>query len=72
MHNLIDYSNNHEKTAIFWQHHKDDSNYNETDSKTFKFKARKAEGSSAAGNTKDLEIAVSRKCLSDYTQKYSD
>lgn len=58
MHNVIEFRGNHEKTAILWQYLKDDSNYDKTDSKSFKFKARIKERSSAAGNTKDAKIAV--------------
>lgn len=52
-----------------WQFHKDDPNGNITDRESFRFKAKIAGGSSAAGNTKDVEIAVPLKQLSNLWRK---
>ena len=44
----------------------DDTNDNITDSQSFKFKARITGRTPAAGNTKDVEIVVSWKYLSNF------
>ena len=66
MYNLIKYSDNYSKTSgILWQHYKDDPNDNLVRSKSFKFKIKIMGETSAAGNTKDVEIMVPLKYLSD-------
>ena len=65
-HNLIEYANNHARTLeSLWQSHKDDLNDNMTDSELFKFKGRINETPSASGNTKDVEIGMQLKYLSN-------
>ena len=57
--NLIGYSDSYSKTlASLWKYQNDDPNDNITDSESFKFKARIIGRTPAAGNTKDVEIAV--------------
>ena len=46
--------------------HKDDPNDNITDSESFKFKAKITGRNFAAGNTKDIEIVVPLKYLSNF------
>ena len=66
MYNIAEYSNNYVKTGSFWQYYKDDPNDNITESESFKFKARIRGKTPAACNTKDVEIAVPLKYLSDF------
>ena len=47
-------------------YHKDGSNDNITDSESLKFKAKITGGNPAAGNTKNIEIMVSLKYLSNF------
>ena len=49
-----------------WQHHKEDPNDNITDFQSFKFKARITGRTSAAGDTKDVEIVVSLRYLINF------
>ena len=51
-------------SGTVWQYHKDDPNYNITDSESFKFKARLTGRTAAVGNTKDVEKALSLKYFS--------
>ena len=67
MYNLIEYSNNYSKTSGgLWQYYKDDPNDNLTDSKSFISKVKITGNTPAAGNTKDVEIIVPLKCLSNF------
>ena len=66
MYNLIEYSNNYSKTSgSLWQYYRDDPNDNITQSESFKFKIKITGKTPAAGNTKDVEIAVPLKYLSN-------
>ena len=65
MYNLIEYSNNYSKTSgSLWQYYKDDPNDNIAQSKSFKSKIEITGKTSAASNTKNVEIAVLLKYLS--------
>ena len=67
MYNLIDYVENYAKTSeILWQYYKDDPNDNITDSESLKFKVKITGKTPVAGNTKDFEIIVSLKYLSNF------
>ena len=67
MYNLIEYSDNYSKTSgSLWQHYKDDPNNNLTDSESFKSKVKITGNTPAAGNTKDVEIIVPLKYLSNF------
>ena len=66
MYNLIEYSDNYSKTSgILWQYYKNDPSDNLTDSKSFKSN-RITGNTPAAGNTKDFEIIVPLKYLSNF------
>ena len=63
MSNLIEYSDNYSKTSgSLWQYEPND---NLADSKSFKSKVKKT-GNTADGNTKDVEITVPLKYLSNF------
>ena len=49
-----------------WQYYRDDPNDNITQSESFKFKIKITGKTPAAGNTKDVEIAVPLKYLSNF------
>ena len=67
MYNLLEYSGNYSKTSgILWQYYKDDPNDNLTDSESFKSKVKITGNTTAAGNTKDVEIIVPLKYLSNF------
>ena len=67
MYNLIEYSDNYSKTSgSLWQYYKDDPNDNITQSESFKSKIKITGKTPAAGNTKDVEIIVSLKYLSNF------
>ena len=67
MYNLIEYSNNYSKTSgSLWQYYKDDPNDNITQSKSFKSKIKITVKTPTAGNTKDVEINVPLKNLSNF------
>ena len=67
MYNLIEYSDNYSKTSgSLWQYYKDDPNDNLTDSESFKSKVKITGKTPAAGNTKDVEIIVPLKYLSNF------
>ena len=67
MYNLIEYSDNYSKTSgSLWQYYKDDPNDNITQSESFKSKIKITGKTSAAGNTKDVEIIVPLKFLSTF------
>ena len=65
--NLIEYSDNYSKTlGSLWQYHKDDPNDNTEQSESFKSKIKFTGKTPAAGNTKDVEIIVPLKYLSNF------
>ena len=67
MYNLIEYSDNYSKTSgSLWQYYKDDPNDNLTESESFKSKVKITGNTAAAGNTRDVEIIVPLKYLSNY------
>ena len=67
MYNLIEYSDSYSKTSgILWQYYKDDPNDNITQSESFKSKIKITGKTPAAGNTKDVEIIVPLKYLSNF------
>ena len=67
MYNLIEYSDNYSKTSgCLWEYYKDDPNDNLTDSESFKSKVKITGNTSTAGNTKDVEIIVPLKYLSNF------
>ena len=67
IYNMIEYNNNYSKTSgSLWQYYKDDPNDNITRSESFKSKIKITGKTSAAGNTKDVEIIVPLKYLSNF------
>ena len=67
MHNLIEYSDSYSKTsACLWQYYKDDPSDSITQSRLFKSKIKITGKAPAAGNTKDVEIIVPLKYLSNF------
>ena len=67
MYDLIEYSDNYSKASgSLWQYYKDDPNDNITQSESFKSKTRITGRTPAAGNTKDVEIIVPLKYLSNF------
>ena len=67
MYNLIEYSDNYSKTSeSLWQYYKDDPNDNIADSKSFQFKVKITGKTPDDGNTKDVEIIVPLKYLSNF------
>ena len=67
MYNLIEYSDNYSKTsASLWQYYKDDPNNNITRSESFKSKRKITVKTPENGNTKDVEIIVPLKYLSNF------
>ena len=65
--NLIEYSDNYsKKRGSLWQYYKDDPNDNITQSESFKSKIKITGKTPAAGNTKDVEIIVPLKYLSNF------
>ena len=67
MYNLIEYSDNYSKTSgSLWQYYKDDPNDNMEQSESFKSKIRITGKTPADGNTKDFEILVPLKYLSNF------
>ena len=67
MYDLIEFSNNYSKTSgSLWQYYKDDPNDNLADSESFKFKVKITGKTPAKGNTKDVEIIVPLKYLSNF------
>ena len=66
MYNLIEYSDNYSKTSgSLSQYYKDEPNDHLTDSELFKSKIKITGNTSADGNTKDVEIIVPLKYLSN-------
>ena len=67
MHNLIEQSDNYSKTSgSLWQYYKDDPNDSLADSESFKSKVKITGSTPAGGNTKDVEIIVLLKYLSNF------
>ena len=67
MYNLIEYSDNYSKTSgSLWQYHKDEPNDNIADSESFKPKVKIIGKTLYDGNTKDVEIIVPLKYLSNF------
>ena len=67
MYNLTKYSDNYSKTASkLWQYYRDDPNGTITESESFKYKIKITGKTSANGNTKDVNIAVPLKYLSNF------
>ena len=67
MYNLSEYSNNYSKASgSLWQYYKDEPNDNITQSESFKSKIKITGKTPAAGNTKDIEISVLLKYLSNF------
>ena len=67
MYNLIEYSDNYSKTSgSLWQYYKDERNDNLTDSESFKSKIKITRNTPSDGNTKDVEIIVPSKYLSNF------
>ena len=67
MYNLIEYSNNYSKTSgSLWQYYKDDPNDNMEQSESFKSKIKITGKTPPNGNTKDVEIMVPLKYLSNF------
>ena len=67
MYNLIEYSNNYSKTSgSLWQYYKDEPNDNLANSESFKSKVNITGNTPADGNTKDVEIIVPLKYLSNF------
>ena len=67
MYNLIEYSDNYSKTSeSLWQYYKDNPNDNLTDSESFKSEVKITGNTPAAGNTRDVEIIVPLKYLSNF------
>ena len=67
MYNLIEYSDNYFKTSgSLWQYYKDDANDNIENSESFKNKIKITGKTPNYGNTKDVEIIVPLKHLSNF------
>ena len=67
MYNAIEYSNDCSKiSGILWQYYTDDPNDNITESESVKYKTKITGKTSAAGNTKDVKIAVPLKHLGNF------
>ena len=64
---MIEYSDNYSETSgSLWQYYKDDPNNNLTDSESFKYKVNITVKSPDNGNTKNVEIIVPLKYLSNF------
>ena len=67
LYNLTEYSGNYSKTlGSLWQYYKDDPNNNMGNSESFKSKIKITGKTPDDGNTKDLEIIVPLKYLSNF------
>ena len=67
MYNLIEYSDNYSKTSgSLWQYYKDDPNDNLENSESFKSKVKITGKTPNNGNTKDAEIIVPLKYLTNF------
>ena len=64
---LIEYCDNDSKiSGSLWQYHKDEPDDNLADSESFKSKVKITGNNPAGGNTKDVEIIVLSKYLSNF------
>ena len=71
MYNLIEYSDNYSKTSgSLWQYYKDDPNNNLANSKSFKSKVKITGNTPGDGNTKDVEIMVPLRYLSNFWRTF--
>ena len=67
MYNLMEYSDNYSKTSgSLWQYYKDDPNDNMADSESFKYKVKITGKIPDDRNTKNVEITVPLKYLSNF------
>ena len=67
MYSLIECSNNYSKTSrSLWQYYKDNPNNNIANSESFKYKVKFTGKTPDNGNTKDVEIIVPSKYLSNF------
>ena len=67
MYNLIEYSDNYSKTfGSLWKYYKDDPNDNIADSESFKYKVKITGKTPDNGNSKNVEIIVPLKYLSNF------
>ena len=67
MYNLIEYSDNYSKTSgSLWQYYRDYPNDNITQFESLKYKTKITGKTPAAGNAKDVKIAVPLKYLSNF------
>ena len=67
MYDLNEYSDNYSKTSgSLWQYYKDDPNDSMSQSESFKSKIKITGKTPVDGNTKDVEILVPRKYLSNF------
>ena len=67
IYNLIGYIDNYLKTSgSLWQYYRDDPNDNITESESFKYKIKIMGKTPNAGNTKNAQIAVPLKYLSNF------
>ena len=67
MYNLIEYSDNYSKTSgSLYQYYKDDPNDNIADSESFKYKEKITGKTPDNRNTKNVEIIVPLKYLSNF------
>ena len=65
--NLIEYSDNYSKTSgSLWQCYKDDHSDHKIQSESFEYKIKITGKTPGAGNTKNVEIAVPLKYLSNF------
>ena len=64
---MIEYSDNQSKTSRnLWQYYKDEPIDNVADSESIKSKVKTTGNTPNDGNTKDVEIIVPLKCLSNF------
>ena len=71
MYNLIEYSDNYSKTfGSLWKYYKDDPNDNIADSESFKSKVKITGKTTDNENTKDVEIIVQLKYLSNFQRTF--
>ena len=71
IYNLIEYSDNYSKTSgSLWQYYKDDLNDNTANSDSFKSKVKRTGKTPNNGNTKDVEIILPLKYLSNFWRTF--
>ena len=67
MYNLIEYSDSYSKTSgCLWQYCRNNPSDNIKESESFRYQIKITEKIPAGGNTKDVEIAVQLKELSNF------